>query len=305
MSRASGDRGHLASEASNPASAELERLSTGDALDLLRTEDARVIEALAAARDELAGVVDRAADALRGGGRILYVGAGTSGRLGVLDASECPPTFGVPEDTVVGVIAGGEDALRLGIEGAEDDEDAAASAMDTREVGALDLVIGIAAGGTTPFVHAALRRARSRGAATGFLACVPREQVPDDSDVGARLLVGPEVLAGSSRMKAGTVTKLALNAISTLAMVRLGKTYRGHMVDVRAFANAKLVDRGERLVVQFGEVDRARASHLLREADGWVKAAIVMARRGCGADEARALLDGSDGHLGPVIDGDG
>lgn len=298
------DRGHLATESANPRSAALESMTTAEALDLLRSEDARVLEALEAARDELAGVVDHAAEALIGGGRLVYVGAGTSGRLGVLDASECPPTFGVPPDRVLGVIAGGEPALRRGIEGAEDDPIAAAAAMDERSIGAGDFVLGVAAGGTTPFVHAALRRARELGAKTGLLACVSRAEVPDDYDVGARLLVGPEVIAGSSRMKAGTVTKLALNSISTLAMVRLGKTYRGHMVDVDAFANVKLVDRGVRLVAKFGEVERARADELLRTANGWVKAAIVMARQDCGLDEAQQRLAQANGHLAQVLEGD-
>lgn len=299
------DRGHLATERSNERSSALETMSTIEAVDLLREEDARVIEALQGAREDLARLVDLAADALIGGGRIVYVGAGTSGRLGVLDASECPPTFGVSPERVLGVIAGGEDALRRGIEGAEDDEGAAASAMDSRAIGAGDFVLGIAAGGTTPFVHAALRRAAERGARTGLLACVPRDQVPDDYDASARLLVGPEVLAGSSRMKAGTVTKLALNAISTLAMVRLGKTYRGHMVDVDAYANVKLVDRGVRLVARFGEVDRDRARTLLDGADGWVKAAIVMARQGVDAATARERIEAADGHLARVLDGGG
>lgn len=302
MSAELPDRGHLATEASNPDSAALERLSTVEALDLLRREDQRVLDALEGAREDLARIVDLAAAALIAGGRIVYVGAGTSGRLGVLDASECPPTFGVEPGRVIGIIAGGEPALRKGIEGAEDDPEAAAAEIRALGPGEDDVVIGIAAGGTTPFVHGALREARSSGARTALVCCVPRDQVPDDYDASARLLVGPEVLAGSSRMKAGTVTKLALNGISTLSMVRLGKTYRGHMVDVDAYANVKLIDRGTRMIARFGEVPRERARELLDAANGHVKTAIAMARLDLDADTARARLDAAGGHLSALLD---
>lgn len=300
--RAHEDRGHLKTEASNPRSERLETMTMQEAVDLFRREDSLVLDALEGAREDLARVCERAAHALRRGGRIVYVGAGTSGRLGVLDASECPPTFGVDPERVQAVIAGGRRAVTGAMEGAEDDEPAGVAAIDELAAGEADLVIGITAGGTTPFVHAALRRARERAAATALISCVPREQVPDDYDESVRLLVGPEVLAGSSRMKAGTATKLALNAISTLAMSRIGKTYRGHMVDVDTSANHKLVDRGARLVQKFGEVDRDRALELLERASGHAKTAIVMARRGLEADAAREALESAGDDLGRALE---
>lgn len=291
------NRGHLATEGANPASEALDTLSTLDAVDLLRREDAHVIEALAAARLDLARLVDLASERLARGGRLFYIGAGTSGRLGVLDASECPPTFGVPATLVQGVIAGGLTALTTAVEGAEDDRVQGAQDLVARGVAAGDCAIGITAGGTTPYVHGALMAARAAGAATGFIACVPVEQVPDDYDVSVRLLVGPEVLQGSSRMKAGTVTKLALNTISTLAMVRLGKVHGNRMVDVDTRANIKLVDRGARLVEDLGGVTRSEALALLERAEGKVKVAVVMARRACDAPSARECLARTDGDL--------
>ena len=296
------NRGHLTTETANPASEQLDTLSTIEAVDLLRREDARCIEALEGARDDLARIVDLAAAALEAGGRLFYVGAGTSGRLGVLDASECPPTFGVSPERVQGIIAGGEVALTSPVEGAEDSADDGAGDLMGRSVGARDCVVGIAAGGTTPYVHGALNAARKAGASTAFLTCVPREQVPADYDASARLLVGPEVLQGSTRMKAGTVTKLALNAISTLAMVRLGKVHGNRMVDVDTKANVKLVDRGARLVQDLAGVSRDEAMELLDAADGQVKVAVVMALRNVESSTARDLLEASQGHLRPVIE---
>lgn len=303
MLEPSSDRGHLATERSNPASSGLESLTPLEAVDLLRREDQAVLGALEGAREPLAALVEAAGVTLCGEGRIFYVGAGTSGRLGFLDASECPPTFGVEPDRVQAILAGGLDALIGPVERAEDDPDAAAKEVASRGIGELDLVIGIAAGGTTPFVHGALREARRLGARTALIACVPKEQVPDDYDFSVRLLVGPEVLAGSSRMKAGTATKLALNAITTLAMVRLGKTYQGHMVDVDTQANSKLVDRGARLIMKFTGVDRGRALELLRDAGGHAKTAIVMGALSLDAAGARARLEAADGFLGKALEG--
>jgi N-acetylmuramic acid 6-phosphate etherase len=291
------DRGHIATEAANPASEALDTLSTLDAVDLFRREDAAVLGALEVAREDLARLVDLAGDRIARGGRLIYVGAGPSGRLGVLDASECPPTFGVPNTLVVGVIAGGNLALTSAVEGAEDDRDQGGRDLLARGVSGSDCVVGITAGGTTPYVHGALAAARAAGAATALIACVPRSQVTDDYDVSVRLLVGPEVLQGSTRLKAGTVTKLALNTLSTLVMVRLGKVHGNRMVDVDTQANVKLVDRGARLVQDLGDVTRERALRLLAEAEGKVKVAVVMARRGIDADAARALLARADGHL--------
>lgn len=302
--RAVPDRGHISTEAANPASAALDTLPTLAAVDLFRREDAAVLSALEAAREDLARLVDVAAERVGRGGRLVYVGAGTSGRLGVLDASECPPTFGVPRTLVVGVIAGGDDALTNAVEGAEDDRQQGARDLVDRGVSALDCVLGISAGGTTPYVHGALGAARAAGAATALLASVPRSEVEDDYDVSVRLLVGPEVLQGSTRLKAGTATKLALNTLSTLVMVRLGKTYGNRMVDVDTRANVKLVDRGARLVQELGEVSRERALALLDAADGKVKVAVVMARRGLDAGAARARLERAGGYLRRALEED-
>ena len=297
----SEDRGHLATEGANPRALNLESMSALEAVDLFRREDAAVLVALEGAREDLARMIEIATEKLRSGGRLIYVGAGTSGRLGVLDASECPPTFGVAPGVVHAVIAGGDHAVRNPVEGAEDDRAQGGKDIDAIDVSALDLCVGIAAGGTTPFVHGALERARERGAATGFITCVPRSQVSDDYDVSARLLVGPEVLAGSSRLKAGTVTKLALNTLTTVTMSRLGKTYRARMVDVDTHTNAKLVDRGIRLVAELGGVERDPALELLRAADGHVKTAIAMAQLGVDADTARDRLKSVDGVLARLL----
>ncbi len=291
------DRGHLATEGLNPASAALDTLSALDAVDLFRREDQKALDALAGAREDLARLVELARGRVTCGGRLIYVGAGTSGRLGVLDASECPPTFGVPKSLVVGIIAGGEVALTNAVEGAEDSAAQGAADVAARDVERRDLVVGITAGGTTPYVHGALAEARRVGAATGFIACVPREQVPDDYDVSVRLLVGPEVLQGSTRLKAGTATKLALNTLSTLVMVALGKVHGNRMVDVDTKANVKLVDRGARLVQELGGVDRQRALALLDAADGKVKVAVVMAHTGDDASAAQQRLERAGGVL--------
>jgi N-acetylmuramic acid 6-phosphate etherase len=298
VSASSGpDRGHLATEAANPRSAGLERLDARAAVDLMVSEDRAAVAAVEGAREDLAALIELTSARLAAGGRLVYVGAGTSGRLAVLDASECPPTFGVDPGLVRAIIAGGERALRNAVEGAEDDGPAGAAAVEELEVDGADVVVGITAGGTTPFVHGALGRARELGAATGFIACVPREQRADDYDVSIRLLVGPEVLAGSSRLKAGTATKLTLNALTTITMSRLGKTHRGRMVDVDTSANTKLVDRGARLVAEFGGVDRARALELLQLAGGSAKVAILMAARDLDAPAARRELEAADGVL--------
>lgn len=284
-------------ERPNPRSAELDRLSIGDAFDVVNAEDRSVAEAVLRAKPAIVRAIELVSDRLARGGRLLYAGAGTSGRLGVLDAVECPPTFRTEPSLVQGVIAGGLAALTSAVEGAEDDRAAGARAMDERGIGAIDVVLGIAAGGTTPFVHGALSRARERGAATVFLACVPKEQAPDDADVSIRVVTGPEVLAGSTRMKAGTATKLVLNTLSTLVMVRLGKVHGNLMVDVNTRGNAKLWQRGIGLVARIAETDRARAEELLHAAGGEVKTAIVMARRACDARTARERLAGAGGHL--------
>ncbi len=290
-------RERFETERPNPASERLDELSIAAAFDVMQAEDARVPAAVAAARDEIVRGVELVADRLGRGGRLVYVGAGTSGRLGVLDASECPPTFRSDPSQVIGVIAGGERALTSAVEGAEDSRTAGATDMDARAVGALDVVFGIAAGGTTPYVHGAIARAKERGAATVFLACVPRDQARDDADVSIRVVTGPEVLAGSTRLKAGTATKLVLNMVTTLAMTRLGKVHGNLMVDVETRANAKLWQRGIGLVATIVGCDRARAEELLERADGRVKVAAVMGVAHVEADAARARLELAGGVL--------
>lgn len=291
------DRGHLSTEAVDPASAELDRLSTRDALALFAAADRAAVAAVEACREDLARAVDTVAERLERGGRLLYVGAGTSGRLAVLDAAECPPTFQSNPAQVQAAIAGGEAALVGAVEGAEDDAEAGAAAVRERGIGAGDAVLGITAGGTTPYVHGALAEARRRGAATIFFACVPRSEVPDAADVSIRAVTGPELLAGSTRLKAGTATKLALNALTTLVMTRLGKVHGNLMVDVDTRANRKLVDRGERLVMRLAHVDREEAAELLRRAAGRVKLAVVMHARRLDAPAAEAVLARACGRL--------
>lgn len=292
-----GRRDHFETERPNPASAKLDELSIADAFDVMQREDARVPAAIAAAKPEIVRAIEMVADRLARGGRLVYVGAGTSGRLGVLDASECPPTFHSDPGQVLGVIAGGERALTKAVEGAEDSAAGGAADVDARDVGPLDVVFGIAAGGTTPYVHGALARAKERGAATVFLACVPLDQAGDAADVSIRVVTGPEVVSGSTRLKAGTATKLVLNMVTTLAMTRLGKVHGNLMVDVDTRANSKLWQRGIALVARIVGCERERAEELLAAAGGSVKVAAVMGRANLGAHAARARLEGAGGFL--------
>ena len=290
-------RGHLPTEQSNPRSEDLDLLSIAAAFDVMNAEDATVAASVARAREAIVRAIEVVAAKLAADGRLLHVGAGTSGRLGVLDAAECPPTFRTEPGRVQGVIAGGARALVEAVEGAEDDREAGGRALEERGVGPEDVVLGIAAGGTTPFVHGALAYARSVGAATIFLACVPAELVPDEADVSIRVLTGPEVIAGSTRLKAGTATKMVLNAITTLAMTRLGKVHGNRMVDVETRGNAKLEERGIGLVAELVPCPRARAAELLEAADGEVKVAVVMGARALDAAGARARLAEAGGSL--------
>ena len=288
-------------ERRNPRSERLDTLSPAQIVDLINAEDAGIAAAVARARAEIARTIELVERAFRAGGRLVYVGAGTSGRLGVLDAAECPPTYGTPPEMVVGVIAGGTPALLRSVEGAEDDVNAAIAEMDARRVGPDDVVLGIAASATTPYVRAALGRAQALGAATVFLSCSePPAVLRNTCDACITVLVGPEVVTGSTRMKAGTATKLVLNTVTTGAMVRLGKVYGNLMVDLRAW-NAKLEDRAERIVMETTGADRAEARTAIGAAEGRVKRAIVMVRRGVGAAEADRLLEEAGGRLRPVV----
>jgi len=288
-------------ERRNPNTRDIDVASPIELVDLIATEDAGVPGAVVGAREAIARAIELVEDAFRRGGRLLYVGAGTSGRLGVLDAAECPPTFGTPPEMVVGIIAGGARALIKAVEGAEDDVNAGIAAMDDHHVREHDVVIGIAASGTTPYVRAALGRAQALGARTGLVACAePPKVLRNTCDVCIVVLVGPEVITGSTRMKAGTATKLVLNTITTGAMIRLGKTYGNLMVDLRA-SNAKLEDRSHRIVMETTGLARDAAAQVLERADGRVKTAIVMARRGVDREEAEALLAAHAGRLRAIV----
>lgn len=294
------ERGHLLTEQANPNSQNLDQLTSLELVDLFNQEDKNVVEAIANARLPLAQAIDRIAAALSQGGRLFYIGAGTSGRLGVLDAAECPPTFCTPPDLVQGILAGGKDALIRSSEGLEDLANDGAAAMAERQVSQNDVVVGITAGGTTPYVHGALKAAADRKATTVFMACVPADQVPLDVDVDIRLLVGPEILAGSTRLKAGTVTKLALNILSTGAMVKLGKVYGNRMVDV-AVTNTKLYDRACRIVQDLADVDRDTAAQLLKASDNQVKLSLLMHWTDITADQGRSLLKECGGNLRQAV----
>jgi N-acetylmuramic acid 6-phosphate etherase len=289
-------------ERRNPRSADIDLASPLEIVDLINAEDQSVPAAVASQRQEIAKAIARAEKTFRTNGRLFYVGAGTSGRLGVLDASECPPTYGTDPEMVQGIIAGGPAALTRSQEGAEDRLESAVEDLTAYGVRAGDFVIGIAASGTTPYVRRALAHARSIGASTALVACSPPPQdALDVSDIVILPITGPEVVTGSTRMKAGTATKLVLNMITTGAMIRLGKTYGNLMVDLRA-TNVKLEDRSERIIMEVCEVTREQARRLLGESGGAVKTAIVMHFTGESRDEAEAALRQHGGVIRRVLD---
>jgi N-acetylmuramic acid 6-phosphate etherase len=284
-------------EQRNARSAEIDLASALDIVDLVLTEDRSVVDAVATQREAIALAIELAERTFRSGGRLFYLGAGTSGRLGVLDASECPPTFGTDPALVQGIIAGGTAALTTALEGAEDRPLDALDDVAARGVGANDFLIGIAASGTTPYVHAGIGEAKKRGAKVGIVACSPP---PADVlrlvDVAILPITGPEVVTGSTRMKAGTATKLVLNMITTGAMIRMGKTFGNLMVDLRA-TNEKLRDRSERMVMEVCGVERDAARKLLGGAGGHVKTAIVMHKLGVDRERAERALEEGGGAI--------
>jgi N-acetylmuramic acid 6-phosphate etherase len=294
------DLEHLITEARNQRTAHID---VGTSLEIIRTiqkEDIEILRAVRRVRKQMAKVVNTIAEALRSGGRLFYVGAGTSGRLGVLDAAECPPTYGTRPETIQGIIAGGPRSMMRSAEGKEDRPELGKKSIQRRKVRRGDIVFGITASGSTPFVLAALAEARRRGASTILLTFNPTAR-PDTADLILAPVVGPEVVTGSTRMKAGTATKLILNTISTATMIRLGKTYGNLMVDLRA-TNVKLRNRACRIVMGIAGVDRDTASGLLRRAGGETKVAIVMSRCGVSPSKARHLLAAKGGILRKVID---
>jgi len=288
-------------EKRNRASENIDKLSTKQIVDLINAEDALVPAAVARQRKQIAAAIDLIVSRFRKGGRLFYVGAGTSGRLGVLDAAECPPTFGVRPSLVQGIIAGGRGALVRSVESAEDYAQDGATSIKKMRVRANDIVVGLAACGMTPFVHGALKEARRIGAATIFVTCAPEavEHIP--AEIIINPVVGPEVVTGSTRMKAGTATKLVLNSLTTGAMIKLGKVYGNLMVDLKA-TNDKLRDRSVRIVMEITNLSRPRAKRLLEDAQGKVKAAIVMHFRRTDLAGALKILDECDQFLRKAIE---
>ncbi|MGB9095494.1 N-acetylmuramic acid 6-phosphate etherase [Erwinia sp.] len=290
------DLGALVSETRNAETMDLDNLSTLEMVTKFNQQDATVAEAVRLTLPEVAKAVDAAAASLSAGGRLIYLGAGTSGRLGVLDASECPPTFGVPHGLVVGLIAGGPGALLKAVEGAEDNEQLGISDLQALDLKPEDMVVGIAASGRTPYVIGALRYARQLGCHTAAISCNPGSPIAREAEIAISPVVGPEALTGSTRLKSGTAQKLVLNMISTGAMVRIGKVYQNLMVDMQA-TNIKLVDRACRMVCQATGCSAEEAEAALKQTQFEVKTAILMVLSGVAADEAKSLLMKHKGFL--------
>ena len=291
----------LATEAVNPASAKIDELDPLGLVRLMNAEDARVATAVAAAEEAIARGIATVTARLAAGGRLIYLGAGTSGRLGVLDAAECPPTFSTPPGLVIGLIAGGATALTTAVEGAEDSPALAVEELTAVHVTAADVVFGIATSGRTPYVLGGLAHARSLGCTTIGLACTPEPELASVADEVIILEVGPEIIAGSTRLKAGTATKMVLNMLTTGTMVLLGKTYGNLMVDLKA-TNSKLLVRSRRLVALLADVSEEEAARLLAASDGELKTAVVSRIRGVEPPAARELLARAGGHLRRAID---
>jgi N-acetylmuramic acid 6-phosphate etherase len=293
---------HLTTEARNPASEDLDGLTAREIVRLINSEDAKVAAAVAEQADAIAAAIDVIADRLERGGRLVYIGAGTSGRLGVLDAVECPPTFNTYPGQVVGLIAGGSTALTTSVEGAEDCLEFAVADLKSIKVSAGDVVVGIATSGRTPYVIGAFEYAKSVGAFTIGLSCNRDPQLADRCELNITPVVGPEIVSGSTRMKAGTATKMVLNMLSTGSMIRLGKTYGNLMVDLRA-SNSKLADRARRIVRAVTNLSDHDSERLLHECGGEVKTAIVRHYTGHSSADARLLLANSHGHLRSALQG--
>jgi len=291
----------LGTEQVNENTVDIDRMSPLEIVRKINAEDRKVADIVAAAEKDIARAAEIYAATLKNGGRVFYIGAGTSGRLGVLDAAECPPTFGTDPDLIRGVISGGYDTLVLSQEGVEDRREAAAADLQAAGCGPADFVIGIAASVRTPYTQAGLAHAVEVGARTAFIICNEPHDLPEGLDVVIALPVGPEVITGSTRMKSGTAQKMALNMISTTAMVLIGKTYGNLMVDLQA-RSEKLAARSRKIVIDLLGIDLATADAVLREADGSVKMALVMHYRKCSKGEAENLLREADGFVARVID---
>ncbi len=290
----------MLTEERNPRTMNLDELSTFDMLRVINEEDAKVAGAVQAALPQIAQAVDAITAALQKGGRLFYVGAGSSGRIALQDAVECVPTYSVPPGTVIGLHAGGEQALLRSVEGAEDRADEGRADLEQHQASGQDIVIGIAASGRTPYVLGAIAYAKTLGATTVGISCNQPAPLLDAVDIPIALLVGPEVVTGSTRMRAGTSQKMVLNMLSTSSMVRLGKVYGNLMVDVMP-TNQKLVNRAQRIIAEVAGVPMETAANLLEQASGEVKTAIVIGRRNVSAEQARVLLNEAHGRLREVI----
>lgn len=294
------DLSRMTTEKRNSATMDLDQMSPLEIATVMNQEDRKVPLAIEQALPQIAETIEAVENAFRQGGRLFYIGAGTSGRLGVLDASECPPTFGVDAGMVVGLIAGGDHALRFPIEGAEDSRELCVEDLKARELCSKDVLVGIAASGRTPYVLGGLEYAKSLGCKTAAIACNKGSAVGAAADIAIEVEVGPEVLTGSTRLKSGTAQKLIVNMISTGAMVRIGKAYHNLMVDV-VQSNAKLQVRAENIVMEATGVEREQARATIDAADGKVKTAITMILANCGKDEALALLEKANGRVRDAI----
>jgi N-acetylmuramic acid 6-phosphate etherase len=293
---------HLLTEQANPASAAIDTVGTEAALRIINREDAKAAEAVEREIPAIARAVDAIADAMERGGKLFYIGAGTSGRLGVLDAAEIPPTFGAPPDLVIGIIAGGEAAVNRATEASEDDPANGARDLAKHGFTARDVLVGLAASGRTPYVLGAIAEARRLGAVTVGVSCIPNSELARAADIAITPLVGPEVIAGSTRLKAGTAQKLVLNMLSTAVCIRLGYVYGNLMVNVQP-KNSKLADRARRIIAAAAEVSQERADELLEASGGQVAVAIVMSRKGCVRGEAERLLAESGGRVSKALAG--
>ena len=295
-----GNRNQLTTEARNPHTMNLDSMSSLEIVSVMNEEDEAVPRAVRAHLAEIARVADWGRESLRQGGRIFYIGAGTSGRLGVLDASECPPTFGVSSDVVIGLIAGGEKAFTRAVEGAEDSRELARKDLEMHHLTARDLVIGLAASGRTPYVLGGLEYARETGCHTASVSCNADSALSREAEIGIDVVVGPEILTGSTRLKAGTAQKMILNMISTAVMVGSGKAYQNLMVDV-VQSNEKLRGRALHIVMEAAGVDAGTAAEALSQADGHCKTAITMILAGCGREEAERRLEKAGGYVREAV----
>ena len=287
-------------EQRNPASYQIDTKSTAEILTIINNEDKKVPEAVSQAIPQLTRLVDRAVEVFQKGGRLFYLGAGTSGRLGVLDASECPPTYGVSPDMVQGFIAGGDAALRRSIEGAEDDEKHGIDQLRGAGFSVADMLVGITASGSAPYVLGALRYARSLGSPTGAISCNKDSHTFELADYPIYLPVGPEIVTGSTRMKSGTAQKLALNMITTTAMIRLGKVYNNFMIDLMP-VNAKLVERSKRLINEITGCGEVRAAQIFEDSGRKIRTAVIMASLAVSKEEAEALLKQGNGNINNAL----